>query len=181
MRRTAPGYLTETGLWSVCATSLLLVSLHFRLVDGVLCRAVVESIAQEKICGGTKTPTKRSGREEDGNAREWCGDSGQGIPRLPGGNWGNSWLGRARYGRWSVRPGGGVCARREGITPIVWAFELLAQTITPAGARKDGEKKNSPFHPREERKNGNAKKLGKIIRGLCSVRLLGSRAQLSMV
>lgn len=40
------------------------MSLHFRLVDGVLCRAVVESIAQEKICGGTKTPTKRSGREE---------------------------------------------------------------------------------------------------------------------
>lgn len=38
-----------------------------------------------------------------------------------------------------------VCAHREGVTPIVWAFELLAQTMTPAGARKDGEKKTLLF------------------------------------
>lgn len=65
--------------------------------------------------------------------------------------------------RWQmVGAAGWRCVRiGRGVTPIVWAFELLAQTMTPAGARKDGEKKNSPFHPREERKNGNAKKLGK--------------------
>lgn len=154
----------KISLWNIrtiiCAWSLLSRSClgedvsDWLIVQKTTWRGVVES-----SLNSWKYELKGSSHGEKGTGMYagW-GDSGHGIPRLPGGNWENSWLGRAmadgRCGRVAV------CAYREGGNAHclgVWASRT--DNDPSRGKKRWGEKKLS-FSPARGEKKRKCKKVG---------------------